>query len=144
MTLTARLLVLVVFVGCTVAQAHERSESYSNWRIIDDRMTGVITVSQGEIMALVELDNTRTLDALFADHARQRITVQSEDGACAVAEPVSLEAARGFLRTELRFACAGSAPWVRCRAKTFLGQTRGFLRVIAQNPLLTRASQPRT
>ena len=105
-----RLFALLLFAGCTAAVAHERSESYSNWHISDDRMTGVITVSQGEIMALVELDNTRTLDALFADHARERVSVQSESGRCELAEPVSLEAARGFLRTELRFSCGGSTP----------------------------------
>lgn len=92
------------------AGAHARSESYSNWRIVDDTVTGVVTVSAGEVMTLVEPGNTQALDSLFAAHLAKTVNVGNADGACPSAETSVLRAARGFLRVEMRFGCADGAP----------------------------------
>ncbi len=108
-------LIRLAFVACLLfvqqdAGAHARSESYSSWRIVDGTVTGVVTVSAGEVMTLVELGNAATLEKLFAAHLAESVSVSSESGACPSAEPTILSAARGFLRIEIRFSCESGAP----------------------------------
>lgn len=99
-----------VFSGHQEAGAHARSESYSNWHIAGDTATGVITVSAGDIMTLVELGNAQRLDNLFAAHLAETVTFSAESGDCPSPGPTVLQAARGFVRVEMRFHCNGEAP----------------------------------
>lgn len=110
-----RLAACVLGVGCLlaavdVAHAHARSESYSNWNISDDRMVGVITVSTGEVMTLMDTDQPGSPMSAFAGHVARTVRVDAANGACAAAPPVPLASARGFLRLEVSFRCDGLAP----------------------------------
>lgn len=91
------------------AHAHSRSESYSNWRIAGATVTGTVTVTAGEVMALIPLDNARPLDEVFAQHLRETVTVLAGDEPCR-GDAQSLQAARGFVRVELSFSCTQAEP----------------------------------
>ncbi len=104
------LLVTSAVVASQNVWPHARSESYSDWRINGDAMTGVVTVSAGEVTSLVTSDDTRPLDALFAEHLAATVAVSSAIGDCAPSPPTSLAAARGFMRVELEFRCDGGQP----------------------------------
>jgi hypothetical protein len=107
---------LLLLVGCwmlfasATASAHSRSESYSNWRINGDRVTGVVTISTGEIVPLLTPGKTGSLSDVFVDHLRASTKVSSESAPCELKELISLAAARGFERAELHFSCAGGIP----------------------------------
>ena len=98
----------------SAAQAHARSESYSNWNVADAAttvtVTGTVTVSAAEVMNLVALDNTTPLDQLFATHVAETVAVRTASGDCQAAAPTALSAARGFVRTEISFDCGGEQP----------------------------------
>ena len=107
---------LLLCAAAISTHAHDRSESYSNWQITGSGMTGTITVSAGEVVALVVAGNTRPLDDLFIEHARLSVSVASETGACALSSSTPLAAARGFVRVELAFACEGPPAELHYRA----------------------------
>lgn len=95
---------------CQGAAAHARSESYSTWQTSGDELTGVLTVASAEVTSLVDVGNTRPLPELLARHIEETVRVQSQAGDCLLATPTALQAARGFIRIELRFDCQGETP----------------------------------
>ncbi|MDX1480034.1 MAG: HupE/UreJ family protein [Woeseiaceae bacterium] len=108
-------LLLVALAVCAVAapetaQAHARSESYSNWSIDGGRMLGTVTVSTGEAMVLMQSTTPQRLEALFAEHLSATVAVDADGRACSAGTPVALAAARGFVRIELGFDCGDSRP----------------------------------
>lgn len=92
------------------ASAHTRSESYSNWQIHGDRISGVVTIAAGEVTRLVTPGNSLTLEQIYAAHLGGQVSVASASGDCEAAEPGVLQAARGFVRIEVRYACSGAPP----------------------------------
>lgn len=104
------LLAMWLLVLGSQAHAHARSESYSNWDVSGDRITGVVTVSTGELMALMTSARPESTDALFARELTSEVSALSAGGACTPEEPVPLAAARGFERMEIAFDCAGEIP----------------------------------
>ena len=97
-------------MGINTTQAHSRSESFSNWRIHDNRVTGVVTVSTSEVVPLLVPGKNASLSEVIVEHLRASTTVGSESGPCELTESNSLAAARGFERVELRFSCADWVP----------------------------------
>ena len=101
---------LLVAVLANTAWSHTRSESYSNWQLTESGATGVITVSSGEVITLMDRVAPQPLEQLFMEHAAQTTVVGSADGPCDPRTPLTLDSARGFLRVELGFDCGESAP----------------------------------
>ncbi len=101
---------LLVAVLASPAWSHTRSESYSNWQLTDNGATGVITVSSGEVIALMDMAAPQPLDRLFIEHAAQTTVVRTDDTPCTPRTPLSLDSARGFLRVELGFDCGNASP----------------------------------
>ena len=99
---------LVTFSG--IASSHTRSESYSNWQLSDTGAVGVITVSSGEIITLMDTGAPQRLETLFLQHAASTTTVLAGETSCQARPAQALDAARGFLRAELAFDCGDSAP----------------------------------
>ena len=92
------------------AWGHTRSESYSNWQLSETGAVGVITVSSGEVIALMDTTAPQPLETLFLQHAAETTSVSAEDIRCEPRAPSALRSARGFLRVELGFDCGKSAP----------------------------------
>ncbi len=101
---------LLVAVLANTAWPHTRSESYSNWQLTDSSAIGVITVSSGEVITLMDRVAPQPLEQLFMEHAAQTTVVGSVDGPCDPRTPLALDSARGFLRIELGFDCGESTP----------------------------------
>ena len=106
---TSLLVILCAVLWHGDAAAHARSESYSNWTIDGSAMTGVVTVTAAEVMTLVQLDNAQALETLFAEHLLDTVDVLASGG-CRAESALPLQAARGFLRIELRFECSPNTP----------------------------------
>jgi len=104
------LLLLVALLASGSLFAHARSESYSEWQITDSGMNGTVTVSAGEAMVLLDPGAAEPLAGLFAAHLESAVSVGTAGGPCAAGRAVRLDAARGFLRAEIRFDCGGEAP----------------------------------
>jgi len=100
----------LVLAGSDTASAHARSESYSEWRLSGNSLVGTVTIAAGELSALVAAGNTRSLDEIFVDALRAGVRVSAGEGLCDVASSASLGAARGFVRAEIRYDCAGREP----------------------------------
>jgi len=103
-------LVIFLTAGADLAQAHARSESYSNWDIAGTQMRGVVTVSTGEIMALMDNADPQPLEELFGAHLSSTVEILAGDETCALSEPQGLSAPRGFLRMELSAECGNAVP----------------------------------
>ncbi len=98
-------LVVAICLWPTLLFAHARSESYSNWSLADDRAAAVVTVTAGEIAPLIELSNSKTPEQLFAEHLLQTTAVVVGEERCPPSDAQPLQAARGFVRVEVSFAC---------------------------------------
>lgn len=103
-------LIALFTIRVDLAHAHARSESYANWDISATQMRGVITVSTGEIMTLVNSAEPQPLADLLGTHLRTTVEVSSAGGVCALTEPRTLSAPRGFLRMEVTADCGDAAP----------------------------------
>lgn len=101
--------VAALVVAVPESLGHSRSESYSIWSVAPDRASASITVSTGEVAALMTAAEPQPLARLFGEHASETITLYSEGRACTTGDWRELAAARGFLRVEIDFDCAGSA-----------------------------------
>jgi hypothetical protein len=99
-----------MLMGASTTQAHSRSESFSNWHIHGNVITGVVTVSTSEIVPLLVPGRNASLSEVIVEHLRASTNVSSESGRCELSESISLAAARGFERIELRFSCADRPP----------------------------------
>jgi hypothetical protein len=99
-----------MLMGASTTQAHSRSESFSNWRIHGNAVTGVVTVSTAEVVPLLVPGRNASLSEVIVEHLRASTNVSSESGPCELIESISLTAARGFERVELRFSCADRVP----------------------------------
>ena len=111
MTRITRLLLLAGLL-CIGQQAagHARSESYSTWQITGNDVSAELTVAAAEVTTLVDPDNTLPPDTLLVEHIADTVQVYAEGARCAGPDLTPLQAARGFLRVEFRFACENASP----------------------------------
>jgi hypothetical protein len=94
------------------ALAHERSQSFSSWRLHADELRVVFSVPAREATRLAaEGDPELPLEALLARHLERTLGARAGDEACTrVAGPTPLRANEGQLRVELRLRCGPSRP----------------------------------
>lgn len=99
---------LVLLSLASLAHAHTRSQSFSNWRLQDDgTLTAHVSVLAREATRLVPLESAGLdLDGLLLSHLARTTDVRSDGEACEVRRaPRALAAREGHLRAELQFAC---------------------------------------
>jgi len=93
---------------CLPAEAHNRSQSFSSWDINGDTLNVIFTVKAREVTRLPPLEGDfKTLDALLTAHLQHSIKVDSGGQFCqSNGEPISLPAAKGYVRARWSFSCA--------------------------------------
>lgn len=113
----AALVVIALILALPEAgRAHARSESYSTLDLAADTATLTVTVSTGEVAAIMTASDPKPFAALFAGHGRETIRVLTDDGECRHDEWQTLTSARGFLRIEFDFLCPGAPSGIDYRA----------------------------
>jgi len=134
------LLLLCLLAGA--AEAHTRSESWSEWHTGAGRATGIVTVPAREVTRLPEVTRDgrplgRSLGRVFADYLSGRVVVRSAEGPCTLtaAEPLTAEA--GYVRVELRYDCEG--PPASVRAGVLFDRVQGHTHFARQAGTLTES-----
>jgi hypothetical protein len=94
------------------AAAHERSQSFSSWRLHGAELGVVFSVPAREATRLAAADaDALPLEALLARHLDATIAARAGDAPCArVSGPNVLAAREGQLRVELRLRCGEARP----------------------------------
>jgi hypothetical protein len=107
--LTQIIISLLLLIGLMAVsletQAHNRSQSFSDWVITNDRTEAVFTAKSREITRLQTLTN-QPLDTLFSNHLIDTVSVFQGDLPCSNADSAtSLPSALGYVRVSLDFDC---------------------------------------
>jgi len=113
MTRIDRLVAAMIVFLCLVmdAGAHTRSESYSHWYESGTTITATITIPLREVMLLYKTgDSAVPPGDLFRDELMEQTGVSSAAGSCSSEAVNILQAASGFVRVEMQFACGTAAP----------------------------------
>ncbi len=94
------------------ANAHERSQSFSRWRLHGESLDVVFSVPAREATRLAAADApTLRLEALLARHLALTLGARADETACTrVSGPTVLAAREGQLRVELRLRCPEARP----------------------------------
>ena len=104
-------ILLLLFIGLP-ADAHNRSQSFSQWTIDNNQLQMLFTVKAREATRL--LDNRRSsLETVLAEHLSATLSVTQGDTQCALSTGtgtgiVPLSAKPGYLRLGASFNCSGS------------------------------------
>ena len=104
---------ILLLAAVQQVQAHNRSQSYSTWKVSASAAEMVFTVRAREVTRLPPLEGgLLTLEALLTAHLGETVAVTSIDGASCVkrGEPRALAAAEGYLRVRARFDCKAGPP----------------------------------
>jgi hypothetical protein len=101
----AILLVFGAIATSSQAHAHNRSQSFSDWEITDNRATAVFTAKSREITRL-QTQTNQSLDTLLANHLTSSISVSQDSLPCSRAETAKpMPSALGYVRVRLVFDC---------------------------------------
>jgi len=98
--------------------AHNKSESYSNWNLNKDKITGIITIPSHEVTRLpkVKISNV-SLAEIFLEHAKANIDIYNENQNCSLQSNNILNSTEGFIRIELQYNCLNiTLPRIHYRA----------------------------
>ena len=102
-------ILLLLFIGLP-ADAHNRSQSFSQWTIDNNQLQMLFTVKAREATRL--LDNRRSsLETVLAEHLSATLSVTQGDIQCALSTGTGigpLSAKPGYLRLGASFNCSGS------------------------------------
>lgn len=92
--------------------SHNRSESFSIWKIDKNILSGVITIPIREVTRVPFLEGeTGDLSDHFASYIRPHIVVRSENKECFLSTPIRpLKSNSAFIRLEMIFQCENSPP----------------------------------
>ena len=102
---TPSLMIWIIFcMFFATAHAHTKSESYSNWTLNQNNITGVITIPSYEITRLPEIQSSnQSLTRIFLEHAKNTINIKTKDQSCTLKSDQSLNASEEFVRIELQY-----------------------------------------
>jgi len=92
------------------ARAHTRSQSFSTWDVRGAEVTAVFSAPAVEATRLGWSGGDAGLAGAYAAHLAARVSVERGGARCSASVPRPLAARTGYLRVELRFACAASGP----------------------------------
>ncbi|EMI65780.1 HupE/UreJ family protein [Leptospira noguchii] len=92
--------------------SHNRSESFSVWKVDKNILSGVITVPIREATKIPFLDGeTGDLSDHFVSYIRPHVVVRSGDKECFLSTPIRpLKSNSAFIRLEMIFQCENSPP----------------------------------
>jgi len=91
--------------------AHNKSESYSNWTLFNNDITGIITIPSHEVTRLPLItQSNNSLSSSFLEHAADNVHVFSKQTICSLVSRNILKASEGFIRVELQFNCPQTPP----------------------------------
>ena len=121
--LTQIIISLLLLIGLMVVsletQGHNRSQSFSDWVITNDRTEAVFTAKSREITRLQTLTN-QPLDTLFSDHLIDTVSVFQGDLPCSNSDSAtSLPSALGYVRVSLDFDCDPSLSNISININSF-------------------------
>ena len=107
-------LALAIALGLpAAAAAHQRSQSFSTWRVEGSEVRALWSVLAFEATRLAPGAELEDLGRRLAEHLAARVEVRRDGEPCAAAAPPrSLRARPGHLRVEARFLCRGEGPLV--------------------------------
>ena len=98
-------------IMATNSFGHSKSESYSNWTVLNKDITGIITIPSHEVTRLPLIkQNNNSLSSSFLEHAKNNVRVFSEQTICSLGPSNILKASEGFIRIELQFNCPQTPP----------------------------------
>ena len=104
----AILLTFIVTTTSSQAHSHNRSQSFSDWKITDNIATAVFTAKSREITRLQSQSN-QSLDTLLVGHLISAISVSQDSLPCSSTEVVRpIPSALGYVRVRLVFDCGAS------------------------------------
>ncbi|EMJ90882.1 HupE/UreJ family protein [Leptospira alstonii] len=104
--------VLLIFIFSNDLFSHNRSESFSVWKVAGNTLGGVITIPVREATRIPFADGeTGDLSDHFASYIRSHVAVRSGDRDCSLSDsPRSLRSNSAFLKLEIVFRCENSSP----------------------------------
>ena len=102
------LLTFGVIITSSQTHAHNRSQSFSDWEIINNHATAVFTAKSREITRLQTQAN-ESLDTLLVNHLASSISVSQDSLPCISKEAAKpMPSALGYVRARLVFDCDAS------------------------------------
>lgn len=92
---------------CATAEAHNRSESFSEWTWRGNEVSYTFSVLQREATRIpVDRDNTASLGSLLSDYLALQIVVSAGGQACVLERrPSALKSSEGYLHVEGSYLC---------------------------------------
>lgn len=108
---TNLLLIIALLLNVVTANAHNRSESYSNWRLQELEISTIITIPSNEVTRLIPLEeNYTSLGAIFKKHAVDNTTVFSNENKCQNSSAQLLSTSMEYISVELQYSCFQDKP----------------------------------
>ena len=111
MNMIRNLSLVLLCLGGTLANAHDRSESFSEWTWRDNTVHYSFSVLQRELARIpAPSQSEASLDDQLSEYLAQNIGVSIGGQSCQVEEPAAaLKSRQGFLHVEGSFRCPDSA-----------------------------------
>jgi len=110
---------LCFFLSLTsTSLAHNKSESYSNWNLNKDKITGIVTIPSHEVTRLPNVNiSNASLAEIFLEHAKNNINIYNKKENCSLLSNNILNSTEGFIRIELQYNCLNiTLPQIHYRA----------------------------
>jgi hypothetical protein len=106
---TALAVAVALALGAAPAAAHQRSQSFSTWRVDGPQVRATWSLLALEATRLAAPTGAfADLAPLVAAHLAERVTVRRGGTACALEQATPLRAREGHVRVELRYRCEGA------------------------------------
>jgi hypothetical protein len=118
-TLWPMIAMLFTFAAAPPVNAHNRSQSFSQWTISDSVISTVFTTKAREVTRL-QTSSSERLDTLLSDHISATVMVFQNDIECPVISPaISVPAKSGFISAALGFDCPSISDPISIRVNSF-------------------------
>ncbi|NIB43367.1 HupE/UreJ family protein [Pseudomaricurvus alkylphenolicus] len=112
LSLKVKLLLILFLLGpVSVVQAHNRSESFTDWSVQGNQLSFSFSVLQREATRIpADTDAYQQLGPLLAEYLQEQLRVQVNGRYCKPLQvPQALPSREGFLRVEGSFSCPDSS-----------------------------------
>ena len=119
-SMPTHLVILITLMTMSfTSHAHNRSQSFSDWIVADNRIEAVFTIKTREITRLQSGPN-QALDVLLSRHLAETIRVFHDKQACKDTAPPRLQpAAQGYVRVGLYFDCGPQIDTLNIKINSF-------------------------
>ncbi|MDG1244452.1 MAG: HupE/UreJ family protein [Porticoccaceae bacterium] len=119
-SMPTHLVILITLMTMSfTSHAHNRSQSFSDWIVADNRIEAIFTVKTREITRLQSGPN-QALDVLLSRHLAETIRVFHDKQACKDIAPPRLQpSAQGYVRVGLYFDCGPQIDTLNIKINSF-------------------------